>query len=410
MTTDSETGDDPARLLAAYEAGSSFFCSSPRATMLARGVEATVPKVSCSARRSDLPARVAEFLRGAEDFGRRDPIVVGAVPFDEDLPAHLVMPTEVCRAGPLPISVRGSTKSGLGDSTVREVPSPAEFERGVARALRRLESGDVDKVVLARSLEVTAASPVDVGALLRRLAESDPGVHAFAVDLPRRGEDGSRDSFGPTPVLGRTLVGASPELLVSRTGTRVRSQPMAGSLARSSDPVEDRRRAETLLRSAKDLREHAFVVDAAAESLAPWCTDLDVPDTPALVSTANMWHLSTEITGELRDPDTSSLELAMAMHPTPAVCGTPVDAARAIIDEVEPFDRGYYAGVVGWSDARGDGEWVVALRCAEVEDDSLRLHAGAGVVVGSEPASELAETTAKFRTALAAMGIDPLHE
>lgn len=409
MTIDGDLGQEgePGRLLEAYEAGRSFFFASPRGTMLARGVDATVPKSACSHRGTGLAMRVGEFLRGAEEFGRRNPLVVGAVPFDENLPAHLVLPSEVLRASPLPLTVPLSAPSvPIGDYAIRSVPEPAEYERGIRRALRRLDCGELDKVVLARSLELSQSGPVDVRAMLRHLAISDPGGHTFAVDLPRRGEDGSRDSYGPQPELRRTLLGASPELLVSRHGTRVGSLPLAGSVPRSSDPGEDSRRAQSLLNSNKDLREHDIVVDAVADALAPWCADLDVPDSPAVISTATMWHLATEITGELRDPQTSSLELATALHPTPAVCGTPVEQARAMIGETEPFDRGYYSGMVGWCDASGDGEWVLAIRCAEIEDESVRLYAGAGVVVGSDPATELAETTAKFRTALSSMGLD----
>ncbi|GAA0536621.1 isochorismate synthase DhbC [Saccharopolyspora subtropica] len=410
-TVDSEidgidvVADDAAtRLLAAYQAGSSFFFSGPHGVLLGCGVAATVPKTQCA--RTGLPGRVADFLRSAEEFGRRNPVVVGAVPFDENLPAHLVMPEEVVRSAPLNVVVSRAPQTSVPDCGVRPVPAPAEYERGVSRVLRRLDDGELGKVVLARSLEVTTAAPVDVRAVLRNLAFADPASYTFAVDLPRRGEDGTRDSFGPQPPLERTFLGASPELLVSRRGMRVRAHPMAGSRPRSADPVEDRCRAAELSTSDKDRREHAAVVDAVAEALRPFCRDLHVPARPEVISTAAMWHLATEITGELRDPATSSLELADALHPTPAVCGTPVRRAREVIAETEPFDRGYYAGLVGWSDAAGDGEWVVAIRCADIENDLLRLFAGAGIVAGSDPAEELAETTAKFRTALSAMGLD----
>ncbi|MFC7340110.1 isochorismate synthase DhbC [Saccharopolyspora griseoalba] len=393
-----------ARLLAAYEAGSSFLFSGPRGVLLTRGVAATVPKTQCA--RERLPQRMREFLDGAVEFGRRNPMVVGAVPFDDDLPAHLVLPEEVVRAEPLNVLVPQASRATGPDFDVRPVPEPEEYALGVQRLLRRMERGELSKAVLARSLELTPSGPVDVREMLRNLALADPASYTFAVDLPRRGEDGTRDNFGAQPELARTFLGASPELLVSRQGTAVRSNPMAGSRPRSADPVEDRRRADELAASEKDHREHAAVVEAVAEALRPFCAELHVPQAPAVVSTNAMWHLATEVTGELRDPATTSLELADALHPTPAVCGTPLDRARAAIAETEPFDRGYYAGMVGWCDAGGDGEWVVAIRCADVERDALRLFAGAGIVAGSDPADELAETTAKFRTALSAMGLD----
>ncbi|MFR9728256.1 isochorismate synthase DhbC [Saccharopolyspora sp. MS10] len=388
----------PAELLDHYRAGTSFFFASPRGSMLARGVDAQVPKTTAGGRAA-LPRQVAEFLRGAEEFGRVDPVVVGAVPFAENLPAHLVLPSSVHRAGPLTERVGAPSPPEL-EYQLRQVPAPAEYERAVERVLKRLRDGGLTKVVLARSLELSTSAPIDPAGVLRNLAGADPGGYTFAVDLPRRGEEGS----GQRAEHARTLLGASPELLVSRRGTRVRANPLAGSRPRSADPVEDRRRAEELLRSAKDLREHAAVVEAVVAGLSPLTRELVVPEHPSVISTAAMWHLSTDITGELADPATSSLELAAAMHPTPAVCGTPPEAARVAIAEAEPFERGFYTGMVGWCDAAGDGEWVVTIRCAEIEGPSLRFYAGAGIVEGSVPADELAETSAKFRTALSAMG------
>lgn len=258
-----------------------------------------------------------------------------------------------------------------------------------------MKSGEFDKVVLARTLQLDTEGPLDLPAMLQRLARRDPHGYSFAVPS------------GP----GRTLLGASPELLVSRHGDRLTANPLAGSTPRSADLAEDVRRAAALLESAKDLHEHAVVVDAVHKALAPFCTDLDVPERPTLVRTATMWHLSTTVTGELADPAASALDLACALHPTPAVCGTPTGHARDVIGELEPFDRGHYTGMVGWSDARGDGEWVVTIRCAEAEETAdgtgrLRLFAGAGVVADSSPEAERAETGAKFRTFLDAVGVD----
>jgi isochorismate synthase len=146
------------------------------------------------------------------------------------------------------------------------------------------------------------------------------------------------------------------------------------------------------------------VVASVRAALAPFCTRITVPERPTLLRTAGMWHLSTTVTGELADPDTTALDLACALHPTPAVCGTHTEVARSVIAESEPFDRGPYTGMVGWQDADGDGEWVVTIRCAEAEGRRLRLFAGAGVVAASTPDAETAETAAKFRTFLDAMG------
>ncbi|MFB9902775.1 isochorismate synthase [Allokutzneria oryzae] len=363
MTTEAVVVDaDP---LGDYEVGS-FFFASPRGTVLAKG-PFTAPE-------------------------HGSPVTVGALPFDPSAPALLSAPMTVRRTGRLPLDTNDYSDSAARFGITPE-PAPAEFERGVASALERMEAGEFAKVVLARTLRLDSPVDVDVRRMLRRLAQRDPRGYTFAVDLPS--------------VSGqRTLIGASPELLVSKCGKQVLSNPLAGSRPRSADVEEDRRRVTDLLSSKKDRREHAVVVEAVAEALRPYCVKLDVPAGPALVSTATMWHLSTRVTGELADPDVSSVELARALHPTPAVCGQPTAVARAAIGEIEPFDRGFYTGALGWSDDSGDGEWIVTIRCAEVERRSVRLFAGAGIVPGSDPAAELAETSAKFRTLLLALGIE----
>jgi isochorismate synthase len=219
------------------------------------------------------------------------------------------------------------------------------------------------------------------------------GAYTFALEVGEAGQS-------------RTLIGASPELLVSRRGRAVLANPLAGSAPRCADPEQDRAVGAALLLSRKDRREHAFVVEAVAASLTPYCVELSVPEQPALIQTATMWHLSTQVRGQLRDSATCALRLATALHPTPAVCGTPTAPAQAAIRSLEGFERGYYAGLVGWSDAGGDGDWIVTIRCAEVERERIRLYAGAGIVDGSDAEAELNETSAKFRTVLSAMGIE----
>ncbi|MFF1907779.1 isochorismate synthase [Kitasatospora sp. NPDC058218] len=390
MTTVNETGGTTAAhrvggaLLAAYRPGPDrAFFAGPRRTLLATGSRVAVTD----------PAEATRLLREARTAERPDPLVVGAVPFAPGRPAALFIPAETRWAQPVhddPL-LRLAPEPQTGPVwTSRPVPAPEGYREAVADAVRILgEDQELSKVVLARTLELSAPGGADLPAMLRRLIHRDPHGYTFAV--PGEGS--------------ATLVGASPELLVSRRGTAVTSNPLAGSAARSDDPVEDRRRAAALLESPKDLAEHAFVVDAVRRALEPHCHDLVVPERPSVIRTAAMWHLSTVVTGTLRDPATSALDLALALHPTPAVCGTPTDRARALIGTLEPFDRGFYTGVVGWGDAYGDGEWVITLRCAEADGDDLRLFAGAGVVAASVPEHELAETTAKFRTFLHAVGL-----
>jgi menaquinone-specific isochorismate synthase len=228
--------------------------------------------------------------------------------------------------------------------------------------------------------------PLDPRRLLRRLAARFPDCWTFAVD---------------------GLLGATPELLLRRTGRRLSARVLAGTAPRGAG-ADDRRLAEALLGSAKDRAEHALAVDSLVRALEPYCTTLDAPAEPELLTLANVRHLATDVSGtqRRRGPRGGAglLELIGAVHPTAAVCGTPTPDAAALIGELEGMDRGRYAGPVGWLDARGDGEFGLALRCAElVGDDSARLFAGCGIVAGSDPAAELAETQSKFAAFQAAL-------
>jgi len=265
------------------------------------------------------------------------------------------------------------------------VPSPEAYAAAVADVVRRMGPA-LRKVVLARTIEVDAGRELDARRLAHRLRAVNPDAFTFA-----------------TPTTAGTLVGASPELLVSRFGREVRSNPLAGSAARSGDPDEDRANADALLASAKDREEHAIVVEAIAEVLRPFCRELSWDPVPTLLETPNVWHLSTRFRGLLREPPPGVLELVRVLHPTPAVAGEPRDAALGVIEELEPFDRGSYAGPVGWIDATGDGEWAIALRCAELRGDRATLYAGAGIVAGSSPDAEVDETERKFRAFLDAL-------
>lgn len=270
-------------------------------------------------------------------------------------------------------------------------PAPAAFEANVARAAAAIARGDLHKVVLGRTLDLHLHAAPDPRDVTARLAQDAPDAFVFGVPL---GD-------------GAWLVGASPERLLSKRGAQLRLRPLAGTRARHADPAEDLRRAHDLLHSAKDRHEHALMIAAVTETLAPLCRDLTVPDAPRLVQTPGLWHLGTSIHATLRDPDTHVLDLVSAVHPTPAVCGVPAPAARDLIGTLEG-PRGYFAGAVGWCDARGDGEWAVTIRCARLRGPHARLFAGAGIVAGSDPARERAETAAKFGTMLRALGVSPL--
>jgi isochorismate synthase len=367
-----------------YRPGS-FLLTSPERSLLATGERQVVTERDPD----ELAKRVTKLLVDSDV-----PVAVGALPFDPDTAPHVVLPDAVRWSGPLPAYPRRPVGAA---AKVEPVPSRAGYARAVASAVDALKAGELRKVVLARALRLTMAAPVDVGTLLANLVSDNVAGFTYAVDLPA--------------VTGRrTLVGATPEMLLSRTGATVTANPLAGSIPRDSDPVRDRANGEALLASAKDRDEHRVVVEAVADALRPFCRTLHVPAEPSLISTTAVWHLSTHVTGELRDPGVSSLRLASALHPTPAVCGTPVSDARATITALEPFDRGFYAGAIGWCDADGDGQWVVGIRCGELVEpvvgpSTMTLYSGAGIMPASVPELEVTETSAKFQTLLRAMGL-----
>jgi isochorismate synthase len=274
-----------------------------------------------------------------------------------------------------------------GRLSSRPEPDPSVYAAAVSEAVDRIRRGALRKVVLARTLELEFSGGIDATTVLRRLRRRDPGCHTFAV----RGAD------------GRMLLGATPETLLRRCGRTVVCGPMAGSAPRSAESGEDAAAARRLLASQKDHREHRLVVEAMSDALVPFCETLEVDPEPRLTATASLWHLTTTMRGRLVADAPGALGLAAALQPTPAICGTPTAAALDTIHELEPVPRGLYSGLVGWVDAAGDGEWVVALRCATLCGRRARLYAGAGIVEGSVPALEVAETEAKFSALLTAL-------
>jgi menaquinone-specific isochorismate synthase len=253
--------------------------------------------------------------------------------------------------------------------------SGAEWEGVVADAVRRIAAGELEKVVLARDLVARASSPIDVRWPLGRLAEEYPSCWTFHVD---------------------SLFGATPEMLVRRERGLVTSRVLAGTIRRTGDDARDLQLAASLARSSKDLEEHEYAVRSVAEALAPHCTSMNVPEAPFVLHLPNVMHLATDVAGVIDDDETTSLQLAAALHPSAAVGGTPTPSAVRLIGEIEGMDRGRYAGPVGWMDASGDGEWGIALRSGLLEGDAVRLFAGCGIVADSDPAAELAEAQAKF--------------
>jgi isochorismate synthase len=358
-----------------------FALCGPRGALVANGVRT---------RFCDVPTAQAALRSGAS------PILLGALPFDANTPAALMVPGTVRRTtalpdwptGPLPaVRIAGA------------VPPLADYRARISRARDQLAApgNSLHKVVLARALQLAADAPLDARVILRRLVAADPAAYGYLVDLTSAG-----DGYA-----GAALVGASPELLVARSGDRVVCQPFAGSAPRAADPELDAANGAALAGSAKNRHEHQLVIDTMRAALEPLCDGLTIASEPQLSRTAAVWHLCTPISGRLRDKSTTAIDLALALHPTPAVGGVPTKAASELIAELEG-DRGFYAGAVGWCDATGDGHWVVSIRCAQLSADrrSALARAGGGIVAESDPDDEVEETTTKFATILNALGVE----
>lgn len=256
----------------------------------------------------------------------------------------------------------------------------------VATIASEVRAGAYEKAVLASTQQLASDAPIPIGRALARLRAGYPECHVFTM------------TEGDT-----TFLGASPELLVSLLDGRVRSLGLAGSAPRGETPEDDARIGDALLTSAKDRMEHEAVVRAIRERLGSLTEDLVAPNQPELRRLRNIQHLATEISARVR-PGAGLLDLVQRLHPTPAVCGWPADRARAVIQAHEAFDRGWYAGPIGWMDAAGDGEFAVALRSAVVSGDRVWLFAGNGIMGDSIPASELSEVQWKFRPLTEALG------
>ncbi|MDE3203019.1 MAG: isochorismate synthase [Acidobacteriota bacterium] len=333
------------------------------------------------------------------------PLVVGALPFDPSAPGHLVVPeviygrrgrqgwvTTIGRPG-----AGGTATPGGGPPAPAPEPpasppdrfelvptmSHAEWKDVVSDAVARIEAGELTKVVLARRIDILANRPFVLSDVLERLGALYPSCMVFSVE---------------------GFVGASPELLVRRDGPQVECHPLAGTVARSGDVRGDEILVARLMDSPKIRREHRLVVEAIAAALAPYCEEMDVPEQPSVLGLRNVSHLATRLTGRLSNGQRPSvLELAARIHPTPAVGGLPTEEAIRYIQKVEGFDRGRYAGPVGWMDADGNGSFALGIRSAELDGATARIYAGNGIVAGSDPSDELAETQLKLQALLAAL-------
>jgi len=302
----------------------------------------------------------------------------------EELVARLVARAEELRdPGTLPLL----DPDPAGRHRVVSAMPVAHYEEAVARAVQRIRAGELEKVVLARAVDVHAPSPHDSGAILGVLREAFPGCHLLCVG---RGD--------------AAFLAASPELLIRREGLRASTLALAGSTRRSADPAVDDHLGERLMRSAKDREEQAIVARRIARTLRPHAVWVTAAEEPGIARVANIQHLATPIRAQLAAP-VGVVELAGLLHPTPAVGGEPLAVAAPLIPALEGLDRGWYAGPVGWVDRDEDGEFIVALRCALVRDRLARCYAGVGVVADSDPAAELAETEIKLQALLPVLAL-----
>ena len=331
--------------------------------------------------------------------GGTGPILFTSFTFDENQPSKLIIPQIVIgqKNGKSWITWIGETSqpeiSQLKNSAVSggikwQAGSISEekWRNQVAVAIKSINDGELEKVVLARDLTAASTSAIDARQLLKRLEIEYPSTWLFLVD---------------------GLVGATPELLVRLSKSLVTSRVLAGTIRKTGDEDRDLTLAASLAKSSKDLEEHEYAVRSVADALAPFCSSTNVPDSPFVLHLSNVMHLATDVTGVLNDSakPTDIFTLISELHPSAAVCGTPTKKASELITELEQMNRGRYAGPVGWIDIHGDGEIAIALRCGQISQDKLKIqiYAGCGVVAGSDPEKEFAESQAKLmpmRTAL----------
>lgn len=347
-------------------------------------------------------ARAADALSGvlsnAEVEGEKDapvPIAFGSFTFDPTAPGSaLVVPKVlVARRGAQAwLIAEGEAQAPALRPALLEYPpatvrlkengnEDARWLDGVRSAIDSIAEGTLEKVVLARRLTATGLGAIGAGKVARALSRAYPECFTYLID---------------------GFVGATPELLVSREGRHLRSVVMAGSRPRGADEVSDAALEKALYGSLKDRFEHDLSVKSVVEALEGCCSEIRVDAEPSVFRMANVQHLTSEVRGRLNAP-MGALDVAGLLHPTAAVCGWPRDEALQAIRHLETFDRGRYAGPVGWVDAGGDGEWGIALRCADVEGDTATIFAGSGIVSGSDPEMELEETRIKFEAILGAL-------
>lgn len=374
-------------------ASDSFFFMSPYRSFTTSGcyTRYTEPAFNGDSPDSPFQQKLKKLFVDARLQGIENPIMVGAIPFDTCQPSSLFIPEYWQSFSRLEKQQQVHHLTRYQQLNVIErkpIPEQSIFEEMVAHVSALTATPEVDKVVLSRLIEITTDVDINGRMLLERLVAQNPVSFNFHVPL----------------VDGSVLLGASTELLLRKDGNSFSSLPLAGSAPRQLDDELDREAGNRLLTSEKDRHEHYLVTEAMKIALLDRSTELQLPTSPQLIATPTLWHLGTPFKGEAILEE-NSLTLACLLHPTPALSGFPHQVAKKLITELEPFNRELFGGIVGWCDAEGNGEWVVAIRCARLNKNQVRLFAGAGIVPASSPAREWRETSIKFSTMLNAFGL-----
>ena len=371
-----------------------FLFTSQETSLLTDGCfkRITQPLLDGNGSQDAFQQMLREQFRLARAAGIKDPLVVGAIPFDSHQPTALFIPQQVTRTDrdQLATELSSSQQQPIASITGQQAyPDQPHFMKMVSDAVAAMNRGELDKVVLSRLLKLTTEDNMDSTTLMGRIMAQNPDNYHFHVPLANN----------------EVLLGASPELLLRKQKDQFSSRPLAGSAKRQLDREDDHRVGQTLLASTKDRHEHQLVIDAMAKVLAPVAEQLQVPQVPELVTTSQLWHLATTVQGITHNADENALALAGLLHPTPALSGYPHQLACRLIQQLEPFPRELFGGMVGWCDDEGNGEWVVTIRCAQLSQQQVTLFAGAGIVPASDPLSEWQETGTKLSTMLKAFGL-----
>ncbi|WP_247670992.1 isochorismate synthase [Pseudoalteromonas sp. MMG005] len=340
---------------------------------------------------TQLVTRVQSELANQPD----EAIAFGVLPFCKTQQAHFIIPSKTTYWEKPAISswlnaeLSTLTKQPNPLQSVEYLQGQTQFESSVNAAKKLFDAQHLEKIVLSKQVDMTFENTIQKERVLCQLLQQSRSGYHFSFPVT--------DSA--------TLMGVSPELLLAKHHQHIMTNPLAGSIPRAPTEELEAANKQALFNSGKDRFEHAVVIEDMEKVLAPFCTTLEVPAQPSLLSTATMWHLSTELKGTLKNAQTHILEIANQLHPSPALCGKPTNPAYQHIQSLEKHSRALFSGIIGWCDKHGNGEWVVVIRCGQLEHNQARLFAGAGIVAASDPTLEWQETNAKLKTMLNALGL-----